>query len=86
MTAAAYAKALREVAAKNPDTKQTFVHLRTALERRGHVKLLPAIISEYEKLELAEARSKARGTVTTESERTRVLLELYRHLVSTKNQ
>jgi hypothetical protein len=82
-TAAAYAKALYELDKKN-FSKAYFTNLHKALESRGHGKLLPAILSEYEKLELAEARSKARSTITPESERNRTLLELYRRLVATQ--
>ena len=60
-----------------------FKNLKSALTRRGHQKLLPSIFAEYEKLVLHEARIKRFTTPTKESERTRVLLELYRKLVST---
>ena len=84
-TAASYAKALLEVSQENGNAKAIIANLHAALERRGHQKLLPAIVSEYHKLELAEKRSKARNTITPESERNRTLLELYRRLVSTNN-
>lgn len=83
-TAAVYAKALREASKDDPNAKGLLTNLHATLKRRGHQKLLPAILNEYEKLELAEARSKARSTVTPESERNRTLLELYRRLVSTQ--
>ncbi len=81
--AAEYAKALREASQDHGNAKALLANLRAALERRGHQKLLPSILNEYEKLELADARSKARSAVTPESERNRTLLELYRRLVST---
>ena len=82
-TAAIYAKALREASVKDTANAKTLLtNLRAALERRGHQKLLPAILTEYEKLELAEERSKSRAEITPESERNRTLLELYRRLVS----
>jgi hypothetical protein len=81
-TAAAYAKAIYDLD-KTKFSKTHFTNLHKALESRGHSKLLPAILSEYEKLELAAERSKTRSTITPESERTRTLLELYRRLVST---
>ncbi len=82
-TAALYAKALHAaVAADDSKAKSYLSNLHKALESRGHQKLLPTIFTEYEKLELADARSKERSTITPESERTRNLLELYRRLVS----
>lgn len=83
-TAALYAKALRAALATNAaNAKELLVNLRSVLESRGHQKLLPAILTEYEKLEQAEERSKSRAAITPESERNRTLLELYRRLVST---
>ncbi|HEV8666876.1 MAG TPA: hypothetical protein VN665_03465 [Candidatus Paceibacterota bacterium] len=80
-TAAAYAKAIYDLD-KAKFSKEYFANLKNALESRGHRKLLPAILSEYEKLELAAERSKTRSAITPESERNRQLLELYRRLVS----
>ena len=80
--AVVYAKALREASRSDANPKTLLTNLHAALERRGHQKLLPAILTEYEKLELAEERSKKRSTITPESERNRTLLELYRRLVS----
>ena len=82
MQAKDYAKALRELGSK-PE------HLRglaEALKRRGHQKLLPRILSEYEKLQLREARLSKQKEVSPKEERTRVLLELYRTLVTTPIQ
>jgi hypothetical protein len=79
MQARDYAKALREMGSK-PE------HLRgltDALKRRGHQKLLPRILSEYEKLQLHDQRLSKQKLVTPTAERTRVLLELYRKLVAT---
>jgi len=82
-TAALYAKALREAAQQDQmKAKALLGNLHSALLRRGHQKLLPAILSEYEKLELADERSKMRSTISPQSERNRMLLELYRRLVS----
>jgi hypothetical protein len=81
-TASLYAKALH-LAKKDGDAKASLANLRAALERRGHVKLLPSIFNEYQKVLLAEERSQSRKTITPESERTRALLELYRRLVTT---
>ena len=84
--AASYAKALHTtVSTTTLDSKKVLANFNEALKRRGHQKLLPAILAEYEKLELAEERSKTRSTITPESERNRMLLELYRRLVSSEN-
>lgn len=79
MKAADYAKALYEVRA----TPEHLKGLKQALTRRGHIKLLPHIFAEYQKLELKERRLKKQKEITPEQERTRILLELYRKLVST---
>jgi len=80
-TASLYAKALYQM--DKTDLSKKIHNLRKALERRGHQKLMPSILAEYEKLSLADTRRKNRGTVTAESEEARVLLELYRRLVKT---
>ncbi len=79
-TAAQYAKALFQ--SKTPAAKK-LKNLRAAMERRGHEKLLPQVFAEYQKLEEGEKRSKAYRTTTKESERTRILLELYNKLIQT---
>ena len=70
-----YAKALFE------SERPTVAKLRDALERRGHLKLLPRIFAEYQKLLLQQDRRIARSKVTPAQERTRVLLELYNNLI-----
>lgn len=65
----------------------TSVHLaalRASLRRRGREQLLSAILSEYQKLLLKNERLAMHRRVTPEVERTRVLLELYRTLVTSK--
>ena len=57
--------------------------LRETLKQRGHEKLLPRILMEYEKLIEREQRSKKYRTTTPEKEQTRILLELYQKLVQT---
>ena len=74
-----YAKALFEA------EKPTVTKLREALLRRGHLKLLPRIFSEYQKLLLAKDRREARSKVTPAQERTRILLELYQKLIHSPN-
>lgn len=76
--AAQYARALFEA------EKPTVAKLREALERRGHLKLLPRIFSEYQKLALELDRREARNKITPAQERTRILLELYNKLVHSK--
>lgn len=75
MIAKNYAQALFEI--KNPSLQK----LTEALNRRGHIKLLPQIFAEYQKLILKKERSERYLTVTPEEEHTRVLLELYKKLV-----
>lgn len=77
-----YAQALYGIGEVNTP-HAVFQNLKMALERRGHIKLLPKILQEYEKLHLHRARMQMYTTPSTESERTRVLLELYRKLLST---
>lgn len=79
-----YAKALFAAAEDHPQMgTKLLANLRTLLERRGHVRLLPKILSEYEKLFLRDERAKRYRSATPEQERTRVLLELYRKLIHT---
>ncbi|HUX36054.1 MAG TPA: hypothetical protein VMV71_03415 [Candidatus Paceibacterota bacterium] len=92
--AAEYAKALYALVARLPlgdkrgqeenekEGKAYLKNLRQALERRGHIKLLPQIFSEYKKLAMAHERFELHKKVTPESERTRTLLELYKRLVA----
>ena len=78
-----YARALFEVAAKEPaKSAEHLKNLRAALARRGHEKLLPRILSDYQMLEVKETRAHAHRTINPEQERTRVLLELYRKLIT----
>lgn len=77
--ASQYAKALHRSHEEHPHKSTSLVQgLRQALERRGHMRLLPRIALEYEKLEL---RKKRAPRESAERERTRVLLALYRHLI-----
>lgn len=75
--AAQYAKALAGV------DKPSVAALRAALERRGHLKLLPRIFTEYRKLHEQNERRAKQQTPSAEQERTRILLELYKKLVAT---
>lgn len=76
-----YARALYAAAEEQPEKgTQLLKNLKALLLRRGHGKLLPRILTEYEKLFLREERGKRYALVTPEAERTRVLLELYRKL------
>ncbi|HEX8994033.1 MAG TPA: hypothetical protein VF803_02145 [Candidatus Paceibacterota bacterium] len=82
-TSAAYAHALFELSAKEPERGETYVrNLVSTLKRRGHSKLLPRIFAEYQKLALKKERVALHTRVTPEKERTRILLELYRTLLT----
>jgi hypothetical protein len=81
--AAQYAKALRALMTEHPERGSEYVaHLRRALARRGHEALLPAVVREYEKLELMRERTGAAAAATPERERTRILFELYKKLTN----
>ncbi len=82
--AASYARALHELVTKDSGKSAAYVkNLRASLRRRGHVKLLPKILSEYQKLDIAEERSARHSEVTPEKERVRILLGLYKKLIET---
>lgn len=55
--------------------------LKNTLKRRGHIKLLPRIFAEYQKLEEEQERLARYKTTTPAQEQTRTLLELYQTLV-----
>lgn len=78
--AAKYAQAIHE-AHKNGG-RGLVTRAREALLARGHGKLIPRIAKELEKLELKEARREMHERVTPESERMRVLIQLYRKLTN----
>ena len=80
-----YAQAIYNAQAEHTTAAQAFfARVREALARRGHEKLLPRIASEYEKLLLRDARREAHEEITPEGERARVLLQLYRKLVTSR--
>lgn len=76
MIAQDYAKALFEL------EKPSLPRLREALMRRGHLKLMPRIFAEYQKLLLQKERHKVHAKITPERERTRMLLELYKKMIN----
>jgi hypothetical protein len=78
MIATDYAKALYELGGK----EEHLAPLKSMLERRGHQKLLPNILAEYEKLSLTKERLALHRHETPERRRTRELLELYRKLTA----
>jgi len=83
--AASYARALYELVAQDPRKGSVYLkNLRASLTRRGHLKLLPNIVSEYQKLHIAKERAARNSAVTPEKERTRILLGLYKKLIETK--
>ncbi|MBP7770311.1 MAG: hypothetical protein KA066_00120 [Candidatus Pacebacteria bacterium] len=71
-----YAQGLYELGGKPEHLKP----LKSVLERRGHLKLLPQILAEYQKLEEHDARIAKHKEETPEQAQTRQLLELYRTL------
>ncbi len=83
--ASSYARALHELVAKDSAKASAYIkNLQASLAKRGSLKLLPVIASEYDKLEIAQQRRALRSSVTPEKERVRVLLSLYKKLVETK--
>jgi hypothetical protein len=83
--ASTYARALFEMLETSPKhSKVFFENLQKSLKRRGHQKLLPKILSEYEKLETAHKRRDLYSTVTPQMERTRTLMQLYKKLIATR--
>ena len=82
-----YAKALYELVDKNgKESGEYLKNLRQALERRGHIKLLPQIFSEYKKIVMGFERAELHNKITPEIERTRTLLELYKKMTATDNK
>ncbi|MEK7068550.1 MAG: hypothetical protein AAB964_01910 [Patescibacteria group bacterium] len=79
MRAADYAQALYDVG-----ERASIARVREALERRGHIKLLPRIYAEYQKLILRDRRAKLRERSDPAHERTRILLELYKKLLASR--
>jgi len=78
MRAVDYAKAMFELGGNAERLKR----LRGLLQARGQEKLLPNIYREYEKLERAAMRRARLDAAGPETERRRILVELYRKLVS----
>ena len=80
---AQYAAALFDLVTRSPEKSGEYLTgLKTTLQRKGHQKLMPRIFAEYERIATSRERSKTYAEVTPESERTRILLELYRSLVA----
>lgn len=83
--AASYARALHQLVSQSPGKSSTYIaNLRASLAKRGHLKLLPKIVSEYQKLDVADVRAARNSAVTPLKERTRILLGLYKKLIETK--
>lgn len=78
MLAKDYAQGLYELGGK----KEHLAGLHKVLERRGHTKILPQILAEYEKLVEHDARLKKHKEETPQQAQTRILLELYRKLTA----
>ena len=82
--ATSYAKALHQLMDKSDLSKQYLHNLKESLAKRGHTKLMPKILSEYQKLDVQKQRSLTHAAVTPEKERVRVLLGLYKKLTEQK--
>lgn len=78
MIATDYAKALYELGGK----KEHLAPLVSVLKRRGHERLMPNILAEYQKLALKDERLAKHKEESPERRRTRELLELYRKLTA----
>lgn len=76
MLARDYAQGVYELGGK----PEHLAGLKKVLERRGHLKLLPQILAEYQKLLEHDARIARHKEETPEQAQTRILLELYRTL------
>ncbi len=77
-----YAIAVFELVSANPDKAEEYLaNLKKTLTTKGHQKLMSRIFAEYKTIIEKKDRTKKYGVVTPESERTRVLLELYRTLL-----
>lgn len=85
MLARDYAQGLYELTRKS-DLRSQGVgladRLKEVLERRGHLRLLPHILSEYEKLAAGAQRLEKHKQETPEQAQTRMLTELYRKLTA----
>ena len=75
-----YAQALFSV--EGTQARAAAARARELLASRGHLKLLPRVVAEYEKLALMAKRRELRKAPSPETERTRILLQLYRKLVA----
>ncbi len=77
-----YAVALHELITAHSDKADEYLqNLQKTLAAKGHQKLMPRIFAEYKTILEKKARTQRYADVTPESERTRVLLELYRTLI-----
>ena len=82
MPAHDYAQALYELTKVKPAKgKEYLSNLKKALVRRGHEKLLPRILAEYEKLVAKEKRAEQFEKLTAKEEQKRILIELYQKLI-----
>ncbi|HEY5259476.1 MAG TPA: hypothetical protein VIJ88_03095 [Candidatus Paceibacterota bacterium] len=83
--ASSYARALYQLVASEPSKSNAYIkNLQGSLAKRGYIKLLPKIVSEYQRLEIQAERSAKYNAITPQKERVRVLLSLYKKLIETK--
>lgn len=78
MLARDYATGLYELGGK----VEHLAKLKKILASRGHEKLIPQILAEYQKLGEHDARLAKHKEETPEQAQTRILLELYRKLTA----
>jgi hypothetical protein len=78
MLATDYAKALYVLGGK----KEHLAPLKAILARRGHTRLMPGILAEYQKLILRDERLAKHKAESPKQAQTRHLLELYRKLTA----
>ena len=79
-----YAHALFALRQEMPEKSKAHLEgLVRTLQSKGHTKLSPNILFEYQAILEKKDRSARYGEVSTEGERTRALVELYRVLAST---
>jgi len=78
-----YAHALYQLTEEHPQKGTTYLKsLQKVVTSRGHQRLLPTILAQYEKLALQGKRKAQLEKRSPEQEQTRILLELYNTLVN----
>lgn len=82
---AQYAKALYELVQKDPPQASKYLeNLKMTLNAKGHQKLISGIFAEYQRIEEQKKRLGTYAQTSPAEDRTRILLELYRKLVTSQ--